>query len=275
MSTPPLGLIAGDGRLPVVWAAAMRRRGQPVFAVGVTPAVDPELAHHAADFAAIPFGRWGGVVEALAHAGVRNVVLLGKMKKEALFVTRDFDERCRRLLAGLPSQNDDAVALAFVADLEQTGIMVQKQTESLAEWIPGSGCITGRVPSAREEADIVFGWPIAKAIAGLDVGQTIVVKDRAVLAVEAIDGTDAALRRGGALGHGGAVMIKVSKPKQDPRFDVPTIGRETIAVMQEAGLVALAFEAGRTIIVDRPEVVAAADAAGISIVGCAPDGAAS
>lgn len=261
-----IGLLAGDGNLPVAFARAARRFGRKVFAVGLSPGVQPSLADEVACFERIPITKWDAVVRALVERGVRDVVVLGKVSKTLLFVDRSWDERFARVIRSAPDARDDQLLLAFTADLASEGVIVCDQTELLPELFPGPAFLTKRRPDEREWRDIAFGFRMAKGIGGLDIGQTVVVKELAVLAVEAIEGTDEAILRGGALGRGGAVVVKVAKPQQDLRFDVPTVGPQTVRVMRQCGATTLAFEARRTFVVDEATMLAAAEEAGIAVV---------
>ena len=169
-------------------------------------------------------------------------------------------------LATLPNRKDDTIMLGFVRELNKAGIEVLDQTVLIRLLMPETGCLTKRKPTADEEKDIAFGLRMAKELGRLDVGQTVVVKGLAVMALEAIEGTDACIARGGELARGGAVVVKTAKPKQDQRFDVPAVGLKTVATMVSVGAKVLAIEAGRTLLVDRDEVVALADQNGIAIV---------
>jgi DUF1009 family protein len=262
-----IGLLAGVGRLPVEFARAASGMGFTVIAVGVVPGVDPELASAAAKYHAIGVGELARIIATLKEEGAGEVTMLGKVTKELLFSgTVKLDDRARKLLAGLADNSDDTIMLALVRELAQEGIGVLDQTALIRALMPAPGLITRRPPTADEEADMEFGFRMAKEIGALDIGQTVVVKNRAVLAVEAIEGTDACIRRGGQLGRGGTVVAKVAKPAQDSRFDVPTVGTDTIRAMIEGGASALVIEAGRTLLVDRAKVAALADENNIAII---------
>jgi DUF1009 family protein len=262
-----IGLLAGVGRLPVEFARAASGMGFTVIAVGVVPGVDPELAAAAKKFYAVSVGELGRILAILKEEGVREVTMLGKVTKELMFTGAvQFDDRAKKLFAGLADNRDDTIMLAFVRELAGEGIGVLDQTALIRALMPAPGVIARRQPTVAEEADIEFGLRMAKEIGALDIGQTVVVKNRAVLAVEAIEGTDACIRRGGQLGRGGAVVAKVAKPGQDLRFDVPAVGTATIQAMIESGAGVLVIEAGRTLLVDRDKVVALADANDIAIV---------
>lgn len=262
-----IGLLAGVGRLPVEFARAASGMGFTVIAIGVVPEVDPDLAAATSKYYAIGIGELGRIFATLKQDGVSEVTMLGKVTKELLFSgVMKPDVRAQKLFAGLTDNSDDTIMLAFVRELAAEGIGVLDQTALIRTLMPAPGVISRRPPSAAEEADMEFGLRMAKEIGALDIGQTVVVKNRAVLAVEAIEGTDACIRRGGQLGRGGAVVAKVAKPKQDLRFDIPTVGIDTIRAMIDSGAVALVIEAGRTLLVDRDKVVALANENNIAIV---------
>jgi len=264
-----LGLIAGTGVFPLEVARCARRRGRRVTCVAVRELAEPRLEELVDELHWVHPGEVGSAVAAFRAAGVREAVMAGKVAKGRLVADRaalHLDGQAEGLLAQLPDFEDDSV-LGKVADfLESLGIRLLPQHALCPELLAGEGVLTKTAPSEAQWADFAFGFPIAKAIGGLDIGQTVVVKDRAVLAVEAIEGTDAAIRRGGALAAGASV-VKVAKPEQDPRFDVPAIGPDTVATLSEAGIAALAFEAGATLVLERDELVRVADAHGIAIAG--------
>lgn len=262
-----IGLLAGIGRLPVEFARAASGMGFTVIAVGVVPGVDPDLAGAAHKYHAISVGELGRILDTLKAEGVGEVTMLGKVTKELMFTGQvRLDERMQRLLAGLPDHSDDTIMLAFVRELAAAGIGVLDQTALIRALMPAPGVLTRRAPTAAEEADLEFGFRMARAIGALDIGQTVVVKNLAVLAVEAIEGTDACIRRGGELGRGGAVVAKTAKPNQDVRFDVPAVGVNTVLAMIEGGAAVLGIEAGRTLLVDKARVLALADENDIVIV---------
>lgn len=266
-----IGLIAGVGRLPDILAAKAKERGERLVAVrGVTdgtPSALPQLADACYD---IFFGHWNSIVDTLKSEGVQKVYLAGKMSRELLFSENDFDPRFERIIFSLTERNDDAVVTGFIHDLEGEGISVGEQVEYLEDLSFGAGVLTGETLSPGEWYDVARGFRVAKAVAGLDVGQTVVVKAGAVLAVEGVEGTDECIRRGSALGRGASIVVKVAKPEQDLRFDVPTIGLDTLHVMREAGARVLAFEAGRTFLVEGAELIAFARAHGLVLVSYTP-----
>jgi DUF1009 family protein len=262
-----IGLIAGVGRLPVEFARAARGMGFAVVAIAVAPGVDDELAQIANKFYTVGLGELDKLVVTLKQETVNKVTLLGKVTKEHLFsgAVRP-DPRMQKLLAGLKDLNDDTVMLALVREFAGEGIGVLDQTELIRQLMPSAGLLTERCPTPAEQEDMEFGLAMARQIGGLDIGQTVVVKNKAVLAVEAIEGTDACIRRGGQLGRGGVIIAKAAKPEQDLRFDVPSVGPDTLNVMIEIGAVALVIEAGKTLLVEKQQVVEMANKNGIAIV---------
>lgn len=269
-----LGLIAGTGSLPIDVARSARQQGRKVVVVAFHRHTDPGIE---AEVAAVTWLHPGQVergVEALSTAGVSDAVMAGKLPKAALFAgSQDLhlDDEAERLLEGLDSRSDGSLLAAVADHLERCGISLMEQTALVPELLAPVGSLGPTRPGAGCRADIAFGWPIAVALAGLGVGQTVVVKERAVLAVEAIEGTDAAIRRAGTFARG-ATVVKVAGEGQDLRFDLPAIGPETAEVAAEAGVAALAFEAGRTVVLDRARLVEVAEAHGIALVGVPASG---
>lgn len=262
-----IGLIAGIGRLPVEFARAARGMGFDVIAVAVAPGVDEELAAAASKFYTVGLGELDKLINTLQQETVGQVTMLGKVTKEHLFsgAARP-DARMQQLLAGLKDLNDDTVMLALVREFAGAGIGVLDQTALLRRLMPAPGILTSRTPTPIEQADMEYGLNMARHIGGLDIGQTVIVKNKAVMAVEAIEGTDVCIRRGGELGRGGVVVAKAAKPNQDVRFDVPSVGPDTLKAMIAAGATALVMEAGKTLLVDKQQVIDLADKNGITIV---------
>ena len=269
--TQVIGLIAGLGRIPYVWTRRAKERGARVTVIRAVPGAFEDAGQAGADAVCDIFaGEWGRVVSTLKAHGVTRVYLVGKIARDLLFGQGIFDERCREVIASLGAQgNDDALVEAFVADLASEGIEVGVQAEYLDHLLVEAGVLTKRAPAPGEWFDIARGYEVAKGIAGLDVGQTAVIKQGAVLAVEAIEGTDRAIARGLEIGRGG-VVVKVAKPRQDPRFDVPTVGMETLRTVVRHGGAVLAFDAGQTFLLDREECVSYADQHGVSLVSYVP-----
>jgi len=267
-----LGLIAGGGSLPLALARAARRAGRRVAAVAFPGRTDPALAGEVASLAWHRPGEVGAVTRSLGAAGAARAVMAGKLPKAALTGDPDalgLDAEARRLLAGLRDRGDASILRALADHLESRGIRLLPQAELVPEWVAAEGPL-GRVAlSAEQRRDVDYGLPIARELARLDVGQTVVVAGRAVLAVEAIEGTDEAIARAGRFATGASV-VKVARPGQDARFDNPAIGPDTIAALVRAGAGALAVEAGVALLIERDETLAAADAAGIALLGVRP-----
>jgi DUF1009 family protein len=265
-----LGLVAGRGLLPFEVARGARRAGRRVWLAGLRGLTDPALAALADAAEWLHVGEVGALLAGLRRAGATEVVLCGGVPKELLFAEPALvrlDARARALLEGARDRRDDALQRAVADALEAEGFPVVSQAAYVPELLAPEGPLGARSPTASERDDLAFAWPLAKAIGALDIGQTLVVRGGAVLAVEAIEGTDAAIRRGGRLGRGAVSVLKVWKPSQDPRLDFPVIGPATLATLIEAGGTLLAVEAGRTLVLEREEVVARGDAAGVCVLG--------
>ena len=262
-----LGILAGAGKLPVECARAAQQLGYEVYAVGLLADSDPQIAQFAKNYQFISVAQLEAILNYLKQNQIQQVTMIGKVTKELLFNGAVVpDARMLQLIMSLPDRKDDTIMMAFVRELVKAGIQTFDQTALIRKLMPRRGTITQREPTDQERKDMDFGFRIAKELGRLDIGQTVVVKNRAVMALEAIEGTDACIERGGLLAHGGAVVTKVSKPQQDNRFDVPTVGYRTIEQMAKVGATALAIEAGKTLLVERAQMVALADAKGISIV---------
>ena len=269
---PALSLIAGAGRLPLLVARSARAAGRHVHAIALHALSDPALEAEADACEWLHLGEFARLLAALQAAGAQQIALAGKVPKAFLWQHREAlkpDARALALLGALEDRKDDSL-LGAVADLlAAEGFALASQLEVAPSLVARVGRIAGREPTPEELADIAFGWPIARALGGLDVGQSVVVQGRAVLALEAIEGTDAAIARGLAFAERGkpACAGKVAKPNQDPRFDVPVIGPATVRAIAAGGGSALAVEAGRTLVLDREELAREAERAGIAVVG--------
>jgi len=263
-----LGLISGTGDLPMAIASAARARGYRVFAVALEPLADQALASSVDDIRRVNVGKLGEIIKTLTRLGIREAVMAGKVPKSLLYKSRIVpDMRAAKLLFSLKDRSDDSILLAVTEELRKEGIALLKITDFCSEMLAPEGILTGDRLTAGERRDIAFGWRIAREMGRLDIGQTVVIKDQAVMAVEAIEGTDEAIRRGGRYANNGAVVVKVSKPEQDMRFDVPAVGTSTIEAMEEAGARVLAVEANKTILLKRDILVGRAKRAGIKVAG--------
>lgn len=262
-----LFLIAGSGVYPELLARSAREAGVRRIAVAAfTGETDPGLADLADTVAWMRVGQLGRLLAAARDSGAAHAVMAGQIAPGNLFDLRP-DLRALMLLAKLPRRNAETLFGELARQLQAVGLQVLEATCFLDAHIATAGHIAGPKPKPRQERDLRFGFDIAKETSRLDIGQTVVVKNGTVLAVEAFEGTNACMRRGGELGRGRAVMVKVSKPDQDMRFDVPVIGTTTIDTAREADIGIIGVEAGKTLLLDRPKVAAAADAAGITVYG--------
>jgi len=262
-----IGLIAGNGRFPLLFAQTVKGQGRDVVAVAHEGQTQSDLSQYVDKLLWIKVGQLSKMISFFKEHGVKEVVLAGGINKSMMFTQFRPDFKALLLLSKLKSKNDDSLLRAFAREMEKEGFTVANSTVYLSSVTAHPGCLTRRSPTDEERRDIEFGWKIAKGIGEMDIGQCVVVKNQTVLAVEAIEGTDAAIRRGGGLaGKGGIVVVKVSKPNQDLRFDAPAIGPKTIRTMKESGGTALAVEAGKTIILDQEEMVKLADKENIAVV---------
>ncbi len=262
-----LGLIAGNGRFPIIFADNARRLGFRVCAVAHVGETDPALADHVDRIHWVKIGQLNKLVEAFKSDGITQAVMLGGIKKTHVFTTVRPDLRTLAMAARLAIWRDDDILREFAAELEREGIRIRESTFGLEGVLVKEGVLSKRTPTEKEWGDIRYGWEVAKEIGRLDIGQCIVVKDRVVVAVEAVEGTDGAIRRGGELAEGGAVVIKRCKPQQDLRFDLPAVGPRTIETMSAVKAAVLVMEAGRSVVLDREEMLAKADRAKIAVVG--------
>ncbi|MGW8221786.1 MAG: UDP-2,3-diacylglucosamine diphosphatase LpxI domain-containing protein [Syntrophobacteria bacterium] len=261
-----IGLIAGGGQFPILFARAARQNGVEVVAVALKGEADELLQSEVDVCAWVSLGKLGRMIETFQKAQVTEVAMAGAVAKTKLFSKIRPDWKAVRLLARMLHKKDDAILRAFTEELEAHGIQVRPSTLFLPELLAPPGILTRRRPNARERRDIIFGWNLAKEIGKLDIGQCILVRDQAVLAVEAIEGTDETIRRGGGLGKSEVVVVKVCKPHQDLRFDVPAVGLQTIETMKEVGASVLVVEADRTLMFDRAKMIQAANDARIAIL---------
>jgi len=262
-----IGLIAGNGRLPHLFAEAARQRGLEVVAIGHRGETDPQLASRVRSLSWVRLAQVDRMVRLLQEAGVTQAVMVGGISRIRAFTEARPDLGAVRIALRLRSFRDDGLLRAVADYFETAGVRIVSPAEFLAHLFVPQGHLVGPKLSAGQERDIDLGIEVAQQLGRADVGQTVVVKNGHVLAVEAIEGTNETIRRAGKLGGPGAVVVKLSKPQQDPRFDLPAIGPATLEAMSEVGAQALAVEAGRTLILDLEQVYAAAQRQGVSIVG--------
>ncbi len=262
-----IGMVAGVGRLPCEFAKIAKNYGVNVVAVAVVADYDKELEEHVGTLYRAHIGEMNKIIKTFKEEGIDKVTMIGKVTKENLFNGMFLpDWRTIKALAKLPNRNDDTLMMTVVDEFAKDGITVMDQSKLLYGLLPKPGVLTKRQPTEEEMADIEYGYEMARRIGSLDIGQTVVVKDRAIMAVEAIEGTDECIKRGGKLARGGAVVAKTAKPQQDNRFDLPTVGLDTINSMLEGGASVLVMQAEQTFLVDREKVIALADANDLCIV---------
>jgi len=266
-----LGLIAGNGRFPFLVLDAARGAGHDVTVIALREETFPELADLAARPPTAPLhwisiGQLGACIRLLKDAGVSQAVMAGQVKHTKLFDIRP-DWALGRVLMRLAAKNTDSIIAAIADVLSDEGIALVDSTAFLGPLMAREGTLTRRAPSAEEQGDMAFAYRLADTIAGLDIGQAIAVKSAAVVAVEAMEGTDVLIARAGHLAGHGVRIVKVAKPKQDMRFDVPVVGVSTIEAMKAAGATLLSVDAGKTLMIDGDAIISAADEAGICIVG--------
>ncbi len=274
MAGEPLGLIAGNGRFPFLAAAGARRAGRRVVALAIREEAAPELEREVDEFHWVGLGQLGKAIELLRRAGAHEAVMAGQVKHRQIFSGLVPDLKLMGALAQLAFQNTDSLIGAVADALARDGVTLLPSTAFLQDQLASAGAMTSRRPSGDERRDVEYGERIARALAGMDLGQTAVVKDRAAVALEAMEGTDETIRRAGRLAGPGTTVVKVSKPRQDMRFDVPVVGPGTLDAMLVAGARVLALDAGRTLLIDRAEFLARAQEAGIAVWGLQPPAAA-
>jgi hypothetical protein len=255
MGRKKIGLIAGNGQFPFLFAQAAKRKGWQVYAVGYEGETDPIIAQHVEAMEWLYLGQIKRMLKFFRQHEITDGVMIGGITKTRMFTNVRPDIKAIALLAGMRHTHDDALLRAFAELLEKEGIRIHASTFLLPEILAPEGVWTARKLSRSEREDMLLGWHIAKQIGHLDIGQCVVVAGGSVLAVEAIEGTDAAITRAGTLCKGQAVVVKVCKPNQDTRFDIPAVGMGTIETMQRANIKALAIEAGKAVVFDRDRMI--------------------
>lgn len=264
-----IGLIAGSGQFPIIFAKAAKSKGLAVYAAAYMNEADPVLKDHVDVIEWLNIGQVKRLINFFKHNNISEAVMLGAIKKTRMFSDIRPDMKAISIVAGMKSTHDNGILSSFARVLEKEGIKIQPSTFLLPDLLAQEGCWTKRRPCKSEKADIKLGWNLAKEIGRLDIGQCVVVGGGSILAVEAIDGTDATILRGGKLGKGNAVVVKVCKPNQDIRFDIPAVGVQTIKTMCQVEAKAIAIETGKAVVFDRQEMIDLANKHGISIVALA------
>jgi len=266
-----IGLIAGSGRFPLLFAEEAKRNGHRVVAIGLSGVTDPSLSDIADEVHTFKLGKVNGPLKALKDAGVKRVVMAGKVQHNSLFGGILPDLRAVKILAGLRDRRTDTILRAVADEFAKEGMELISSATHLAHLMPGPGVLTKRSPTKAENADIEFGWRAAKAVAGFDIGQSVVIRDKAVVAVEAMEGTDELLMRANDIVRRhdrkpGIVLVKVAKPKQDFRFDLPVLGTNSLAVFEKTQVTAVAVEAKKTLLIDKESFLEGADRLKIAVV---------
>ena len=274
-NTESWGLIAGNGRFPFLVLEGARSQGIEMAVIALKEEASPELEQAAKRVHWVSLGELSKTIDLMHQEGVTQAVMAGQVKHNKIFSAIRPDWRLAKLLFSLPRKNTDALIGAVARVLEDEGIRLVDSTLFLKPLLPEAGVLTRRAPNEHEAEDIDYGRGLAQQIAGMDIGQTVVISDRACVAVEAMEGTDEVIARAARIADGKPlVVVKVSKPAQDMRFDVPVVGLPTVEQMRSAGATALAVDAERTLLFDRTRLIEAADAAGIAIQAFPPASAA-
>lgn len=260
------GLIAGNGRFPFLVLEGARKARAAISVVALREETDPEIERIAERVQWVGIGQLGKMIRFFKNEGVERAIMAGQVKHVQIFSNAIPDARMLKMLLKLPRRNTDALIGAIADELLSEGIELIDSTYFLKDYLPETGVLTKRKPDDRERGDIDYGLEIAREIARLDLGQTIVVRSKACVAIEAMEGTDETISRAGQLAKGRLTVVKVAKPSQDMRFDVPVVGLPTIEAMLSAGATCLSVTAGKTLLFDREEMIRLADKNKISIV---------
>ncbi len=263
----PLGLIAGNGRFPFLVAEAARKRGRRIVLVRLKEETDPGLEALVDETHEVSLGQLGSCIAALRKAGAREAIMAGQVRHRQIFSGIVPDLTLMGVLARLAFKNTDSLIGGVADALEREGIRLMSSVELLRDQLADEGTMSGKKPSGDEQKAIDYGVRIATELGRLDLGQTVVVKDRAVVALEAMEGTDEAIARGARIAGPGVVVVKMAKPRQDMRFDVPVVGERTLQSLREAKAAVLAVEAGKTLLLDKPAFLASAKEMGLAVVG--------
>jgi UDP-2,3-diacylglucosamine hydrolase len=263
----PLGLIAGNGRFPFLVAAGAHRVGRRVVAVAIREETAPELEREVDELHWVSLGQLGKCIDALRKGGASEAVMAGQVQHRRIFSNIVPDLKLLSLLARLAVKNTDSLIGAVADFLEGEGIRLLPSVTFLEDQLATTGPMTRRRASKSEMEDVAYGVEIARTLTRLDLGQTVVVKGRAAVALEAMEGTDETIRRASAIAGKGIVVVKLAKPKQDMRFDIPVVGARTLETMAEAGAAVLAVETGKTLLFDKPDLLVDADRRGLTVLG--------
>ena len=263
-----IGIIAGGGQFPMIVADAAKKQGLHVTAVAFEGEADQALSHKVDEIVWIKLGQLGKLIKVFKQRNVAKALMAGTINKSKMFGNVQPDLKGLAFLSKFAIFHDDNILRALARELYDEGIEIVSSTIYIPDLLVPEGCLTRRKPGREEKKDIEIGWKIAKELGRLDIGQCVVIRNKTVLALEAIDGTNATILRGGKIAGEKAVVVKVSKPDQDLRFDVPSVGLETIKAMVEVKAGLLAVEAGKTLVFDREKMISLANENKISIISC-------
>lgn len=263
----PIGLIAGQGKFPILFAQAARAKGEKIIALAIKEETSRQLEAFVDKIFWIGVGELKKLFEILEGEKIKRAVMAGKITKTLLFEQGiSIDTETETLLEEIKDRKNDSLLGAVAEGFRRIGVTLLDSTTYLSHLLPSPGVLTKTQPTSRQWEDVRFGQDLAKKIAGLDIGQTVVVKDKTILAIEAIEGTDEVIKRGGRLAKAGVVVVKVSKPQQDMRFDIPVVGLKTVESLVKAKAAVLAIEAHKTLIIDRDKFIQKADRNKLSVV---------
>lgn len=266
-SGTPVGMIAGEGELPQAAARSMEASGQSLFVVALEGITSEKIEIPGRSVAWMPFGQFQSLLDSLKEAGIRDLILIGRIAITSIFDPSRFDERLVKFMASLKDHRGNAILAGIASEFTREGFRVLSNLDAVSSLTTPPGFIAGPQSTEAQWEDICFGWGLAKELARLDIGQTVVVKGRSVVAVEGMEGTDRTIHRAGELTPGNLVVVKVSSPDHDFRFDVPTVGSETVRALSKSGGGVLAVEAGRSFLLDRDNLSRIAEEEGVSVVG--------
>jgi UDP-2,3-diacylglucosamine hydrolase len=262
-----IGLIAGNGTFPLLFAQEARRRGTKVVTVALKEEADSAIEKHTDALAWVSLGQLGKTIDFFKDHQISKAIMAGQVKHTQLFRDIVPDFRVVKLLGRVANKKAESLLGAVIDEFKQEGIEFLSSATYLEHWLAPEGLLTKRKPSKEEQTDVDFGFQLARSIAAQDIGQTVVVKDKSVVAIEAMEGTDACIRRAGEIAGPGCVVVKVARPKQDLRFDIPVIGVQTIESLQAAGARVLAIEAGKTLLLDKDQLLTLANASELTLTG--------
>lgn len=264
-----LGIIAGNGKFPLILAENAASEGVEVIVVALNEEADPGIEKFAAKVHWLSVTQLGKVIKTLRDEGVTKAVMAGQVRKRRMYTSEilKLDMTAARIWAGLSDRRGDTILAAVADELGKNGIQLMDSTVYMQPYLAERGVLTSSAPTEAQMADVRFGYEMAKVIAEHDIGQSVVVKDLSVVAVEAVEGTDVCIRRAAELGGDGMVVVKVSKDNHDMRFDVPVVGMKTLETLKESRAAVLAIEAGKTLMIEKRNFLSGADAAGICVIG--------